>query len=87
MQLPAVCGFMLSSTRAGSDNYIYSIWLGALIAIIGLASSVRSLLRGARNPLLIAGTVASAAFIAVAFFGHGWYGSSCRAIYFALLAA
>jgi len=32
-QMPALCGFMFSSTRAGAENYVYSIWLGGLIAL------------------------------------------------------
>ena len=87
LQMPAVCGFMLSSTLAGADNYVYSIWLGVLIAAIGLISAFRSLLRGVRLPLLLIGAAASAGFLACAAFEHAWYGSACRAIYNALTPA
>lgn len=86
-QLPAVCGFMLSSTLAGADNYIYSLWLGLLIAVIGLASTLRSLLRGGRHPLLLIGFAASAGFLLCGALAHGWYGSVCRAVYTALSPA
>jgi hypothetical protein len=85
--MPALCGFMFSSTRAGAGNYIYSIWLGALIAVIGLASALPSLLRGSRHPLMIAGAAASAGFIVCALLGEGWYSSACRAVFTALSPA
>jgi hypothetical protein len=80
----ALCGFMLSSTLAGAGNYIYSIWLGAFFAVIGLASSARSLWRGGRHPLLLAGTAASLGFLAAGAFAHADYGQACKAIYDAL---
>jgi|SRR5690348_11204345 hypothetical protein len=79
LQLPAVCGFMLSSTLVGPDNYIYSIWLGVLIAGIGLASAPRGPRRG--NPLLAVAFVLNVAFILCAIFAHAWYAHACRAIY------
>ncbi len=83
-QMPALCGFMFSSTRAGAQNYVYSIWLGALIALIGLASALRSVLQGGRQPLLLAGFAASAGFIAFALLDQALYGSACRAVFTAL---
>ena len=80
-QMPAVCGFMLSSTLAGADNYVYSIWLGLLIAAIGFASGLRSLQRGGRHPALVAGAVLSAGFIASAVLGYRWYDDACHAVY------
>jgi hypothetical protein len=81
LQMPAVCGFMLSSTLVGADNYVYSIWLGVLIAAIGLAAGLPSLVLGSRRPLLVAGAVVSAAFIVCAVLGHRWYDEACHAIY------
>jgi hypothetical protein len=83
-QMPALCGFMFSSTRVGAENYIYSIWLGALIAVIGLASAVPSILKGSRHVLILAGAAASAGFIATGLLAQGWYGSACRAVFMAL---
>jgi hypothetical protein len=80
-QMPAVCGFMLSSTLAGADNYVYSIWLGVLIAAVGLGSGLRSLLRGGRHPMLLAGALLSAGFIACAVLGYRWYDDACHAVY------
>ena len=81
LQMPAVCGFMLSSTLRGAGNWVYSLWLGVLIAIVGLAAGLSSLVRGNRHALLLAGTVVSAGFIAFAALGHGWYDDACHAIY------
>ena len=81
LQLPAVCGFMLSSTLAGAGNYVYSLWLGALLAVIGIAAGLRSLLRRGRHPLLLAGAAASVAFVLCAIFAHAWYAQACRDIY------
>lgn len=81
LQLPAVCGFMLSSTLAGAGNYVYSLWLGVMLALIGIAAASGSLVRGARHPLLVAGFAASLAFLLCAAFAHRGYGSACGAIY------
>lgn len=81
LQLPAVCGFMLSSTLAGAGNYVYSLWLGVMLAVIGIAAAFGSLVRGARHPLLIAGLVASVAFLVCAAFLHPAYAQACRDIY------
>jgi hypothetical protein len=81
LQMPAVCGFMLSSTLRGAGNYIYSIWLGVLIAIVGLAAGLPSLLRRNRHALLVAGMALGAGFIAFAAVGHRWYDEACHAIY------
>jgi hypothetical protein len=80
-QMPAVCGFMLSSTLAGAGNYVYSIWLGVLIAAIGLGSALPGLLRRSRHPLLLAGAAASVAFIAWALLAHEQYGEACHEIF------
>ena len=80
-QLPAVCGFMLSSTLAGPGNYVYSIWLGALIAVVGLGTGVPSFLRGRRHPLLLAGLAACIGFFVFGVLAHGAYDVVCRAVY------
>jgi hypothetical protein len=80
-QMPAVCGFMLSSTLVGAENYTYSIWLGVLIAVIGLASSARALFRPGRSPMLVVGALLSAGFLVVAAIGQHPYYEACRAIY------
>ena len=80
-QMPAVCGFMLSSTLAGADNYIYSIWLGVMIAVIGLASSLRAVLRRRRGRMLIIGALLSVAFILVSVVAHRAYDDACHAVY------
>ena len=82
LQLPAVCGFMLSSTLAGAGNYLYSLWLGVMIAVIGLASGGRALLRAGKHPLLLIGVVLNAAFLLWAVLSSGSYGRACIAIYF-----
>jgi hypothetical protein len=82
LQLPAVCGFMLSSTLAGAGNYLYSLWLGVMIALIGLASGGRALLRAGKHPLLLIGVVLNAAFLLWAVLSYGSYGRACIAIYF-----
>jgi hypothetical protein len=81
LQMPAVCGFMLSSTKAGAGNYIYSIWLGVLIAIVGLASGLPSLLKRGRGVLLITGAVLSAAFIVGAAAAHEEYDVACHGVF------
>ena len=80
-QMPAVCGFMLSSTLVGADNYIYSIWLGVLIAAIGLASTLRALLRRGRRSVLVAGAVLSAGFLVYAAIGQRSYDEACHAVF------
>lgn len=81
LQMPAVCGFMLSSTLRGADNYVYSIWLGVLIATIGLAAGLPSLLRRSGRWLLIGGLGLSAGFIISGALGYQWYDEACHAIY------
>ena len=81
LQMPAVCGFMLSSTLAGAQNYVYSIWLGVFIAVTGLASGIPSFLRGSRHVLLAVGLVLCASFIVYGALGHAWYDEACHAIY------
>lgn len=83
-QMPAVCGFMLSSTLVGADDWVYSLWLGGLIAVVGLGSGLPSLWRGARHPVLIAAVALSAAFLLCALLARGWYGAECRAVFTAM---
>ena len=80
-QMPAVCGFMLSSTLAGADNYVYSIWLGAMIAVIGLASSLRAVLRRRRGRMLLIGALLSVGFIAFSALAHRAYDDACHVVY------
>ncbi|HYL89626.1 MAG TPA: hypothetical protein VEU32_12785 [Burkholderiales bacterium] len=80
-QMPAVCGFMLSSTLVGAENYIYSIWLGVMIAVIGLASSAHAFLRPRRRRMLVAGAALSAGFLAYAAIGERSYDEACHAVY------
>ena len=80
-QMPAVCGFMLSSTLIGAENYIYSIWLGLLIAAIGLASALPALLRRGRRRLLVVGAVLNVGFLLYAAIGQHSYDEACHAIY------
>jgi hypothetical protein len=81
LQMPAVCGFMLSSTLRGADNYIYSIWLGGLIAVIGLAAGLPSLVRRSGHWLLLCGMGLSAGFIVCAAVDYRGYDEACHAIY------
>ena len=80
-QMPAVCGVMLSSTLIGADNYIYSIWLGMLIAVIGFASALRALLRRGRRRLLVAGAVLNVGFLVYVALGQHSYDEACHAVY------
>ncbi len=80
-QMPAVCGFMLSSTLVGAENYIYSIWLGVMIAVIGVATSMHALLRRGRRRLLIAGAVLNVGFLLYAAIGQRSYDEACHAVY------
>lgn len=84
LQMPAVCGFMLSSTLVGADDWIYSLWLGGLIAVVGLGSGLPSIVKGGRNPVLIAAVALSAGFLLCALLARGWYGAECRAVFTAL---
>ena len=81
LQMPAVCGFMLSSTLRGAGNYIYSIWLGGLIAVIGLAAGLPMLLRRSGRRLLIVGIALCAGFIVSAALDYRGYDEACHAIY------
>ena len=80
-QFPALCGFMFSSTRAGADNFRYSLILGGLLALIGLLSGLRSLLRGPRTALLIAGALLNVSFIVAAVTATAWFDASCHDLY------
>src|SRR5258706_1604697 len=81
LQFPALCGFMFSSTRAGADNFRYSLILGGLLAIVGLLSGLRTLVRGPRGALLVAGAVLNLSFIVAAVSVPDWFGVSCHALY------
>ena len=80
-QFPALCGFMFSSTRAGADNYRYSLYLGGLLAAVGLLSGLHSLVRGPRGAMLIAGAVLNISFIVAAVAVPDLFGVSCHALY------
>ena len=80
-QMPALCGFMLSSTLVGAANFIYSIWLGVLIAVIGIFSAAGPLMLGSRNPMLLIGTALSVAFLVCALLGQAPYETACRATF------
>lgn len=80
-QFPTLCGFMFSSTRAGADNFRYSLILGALLALVGFFSGLRSLIRGPRGAMLVAGMVLNLSFIAAAAAVPDWFGVSCHALY------
>jgi len=80
-QFPALCGFMFSSTRVGADNFRYSLYLGGMLAIIGLFSGMRALLRGPRGGLLVAGTVLNVAFLVAAVVATDRFDVACHALY------
>ena len=81
LQFPALCGFMFSSTRAGADNYRYSLYLGGLLAVVGLLSGLHALIRGPRGAMLIAGAVLNISFIVAAVAVPDTFGVSCHALY------
>lgn len=85
VQLPALCGFMFSSTRAGASNVRYSMILGAIFAVMGLASGARTALGRQRASLLYAGLLVNAAFLLFVAFASSWYGHSCGWLYQKLL--
>jgi hypothetical protein len=84
-QLPALCGFMFSSTRAGAGNYRYSMALGAMFAAIGLASGMRTALARPRAVLLYLGMLVNLGFLAGIAIAPAWYGESCRWLYLEML--
>ena len=81
LQFPALCGFMFSSTRAGADNYRYSLYLGALLAAVGMLSALHALSRGARLALLALAAALNLGFVGAALAAPGWFGASCHALY------
>jgi hypothetical protein len=81
LQFPALCGFMFSSTRAGADNYRYSLYLGGLLAMVGFLSGLTTLIRGPRGAMLIAGAVLNLSFIGAAVVVPDWFEVSCHALY------
>jgi hypothetical protein len=84
-QLPALCGFMFSSTRAGAGNYRYSMILGGMFAAFGLASGLRTAIARPRAVLLYAGLVVNLSFLLTIAYAPSWYGGACRGLYQALL--
>jgi hypothetical protein len=84
-QLPALCGFMFSSTRAGAANYRYSMILGAIFAALGLASGLRTALARPRAVLLYAALLVNASFFLFIALAPAAYGESCGWLYKELL--
>lgn len=80
-QLPALCGFMFSSTRAGAGNYRYSMILGGMFAAFGLASGLRTVIARPRAVLLYAGLALNLAFLLSIAFASSRYGEACRWLY------
>ena len=80
-QMPALCGFMFSSTLAGAGNFIYSVWLGVLLAVIGVFSAAGALMLGSRNPMLVAGAVLSVGFLFCALVAQEPYEAACKATF------
>ena len=81
LQLPALCAFIFDSTRAGADNYRYSLILGAILAAIGCLSGLHAFLRGARRALVVAGAVVNLSFIAAAILAPAMFDGACHAFY------
>jgi hypothetical protein len=81
LQFPALCGFMFSSTRAGADNYRYSLYLGGMMAVVGLLSGLHGLVRGPRGAMLIAGAFLNLSFMVAAVAVPDAFGVSCHALY------
>jgi hypothetical protein len=81
LQFPALCGFMFSSTRAGADNFRYSLVLGGFLAAVGLLSGLQALVRGPRGAMLIAGAILNLSFIVAAVAVPGGFDASCHALY------
>lgn len=80
-QFPALCGFMFSSTRLGAGNFRYSLWLGGLLAVVGLCSGGFALARNPRSLLLVAGAVLNLSFVVAAVTATQWFDASCHALY------
>lgn len=85
VQLPALCGFMFSSTRAGASNYRYSMVLGAIFAVLGLLSGARTALARPRAALLYTGMLVNVSFLLFNALAPGPYGQSCGWLYEKLL--
>jgi len=81
LQLPALCGFIFDSTRAGAGNYRYSIILGAILALVGCVSGMHAYIRGSRGALAIAAAVLNLSFFATAVAAPGLFDGICRASY------
>jgi len=72
---------MFSSTRAGADNFRYSLALGALLALVGFLSGLPALVRGPRGAMLVTGLVLCLSFVIAAAAVPDWFGVSCHALY------
>jgi hypothetical protein len=81
LQFPALCSFMFSSTKVGADNFRYSLFLGGLLAAVGLLSGLHAWTRKARGALAITAIALNVAFIAAALAAPGWFDASCHALY------
>jgi hypothetical protein len=81
LQFPALCGFMFSSTKAGADNFRYSLILGAILAAVGFFSGLHAWSREGRRGLAAAAMALNLAFVAAALAAPGWFDASCHALY------
>ena len=87
LQLPALCGFIFDSTRAGAGNVRYSVLLGALLAVLGCVSGAHAFARGARRRLVIAGALLNLSFLAASLAAPGAFDGACRAFYIDVVSA
>ena len=81
LQFPALCSFMFSSTRAGADNFRYSLYLGGLLAAVGMLSALHAWSRGARPTLVALAAALNLAFVGAALAAPGWFDGACHALY------
>ncbi len=72
---------MFSSTRAGADNYRYSLILGALLAAVGIFSALHAWTRRARGALFAGALLLNFGFIAATLAAPGWFDATCHALY------
>jgi len=81
LQFPVLCGVMFSSTRAGADNYRYSLILGALLAAVGIFSALHAWTRRARGVLVAGALLLNFGFISAALAAPDWFDGACHALY------
>jgi hypothetical protein len=81
LQFPALCGFMFSSTKAGADNFRYSLILGALLAAVGFLSGLHAWTRRSPRALAAAAMALNLAFIGASLAVPDWFDASCHALY------